>query len=75
MCACSVAQSCPTHCDHMDRGAWQGPATGLSKASTLEWVATSYSRRSSRTGDQTHISCICRKILYHYHHLGNPKIR
>ena len=33
---------------------------------TLEWVGISYSRGSSRSRDQTSISCIGRQILYHW---------
>ena len=36
------------------------------KARILEWVAISFSRGSSQTRDQTHISCIGRWILYHW---------
>ena len=35
------------------------------QASTLEWVAISYSRGSSRPRDQTQVSCIGRWVLYH----------
>ena len=44
---------------------------GISQASILEWVAVSFSRGSSWHGDQTHISCIGRWILYHWD-LGSP---
>ena len=39
---------------------------GIFQARILEWVAISYSRRSSRPRDQTHVSCIGRQILYYY---------
>ena len=32
----------------------------------MEWGAISFSRRSSRTRNQTHVSCIGRWILYHW---------
>ena len=32
---------------------------------TLEWVVISFSRESSQPRDQTYISCIGRRILYH----------
>ena len=40
---------------------------GILQARTLEWVAISYSRGSSRPRDRTHISDICieRRVLYH----------
>ena len=39
---------------------------GISHARILEWVATSFSRRSPQPRDQNHISCIGRQILYHW---------
>ena len=38
----------------------------LSQARMLERVAISFSRGSSRPWDQTHISCVGRRILYHW---------
>ena len=41
---------------------------GILQARILEWVAVSYSRRSSQFRDQTRVSCIScigRQILYH----------
>ena len=41
----------------------------------LEWVAVSCSRGSSLPGNRTlvsWVSCIGRRILYHYCHLGSP---
>ena len=39
---------------------------GISQARILEWVAISSSRRSFRPRDQTPISCIGRRTLYHW---------
>ena len=39
---------------------------GISQARILEWVATSFSRGSSQPRDRTYISCIGRRILYHW---------
>ena len=42
---------------------------GIFQARILEWVAVSFSRGSSRsfpTWDQTWVSCIGRRILYHW---------
>ena len=36
------------------------------QARILEWVAISYSRGSSQHRDWTHLSCIGRRILYHW---------
>ena len=38
----------------------------LIRARMLEWVAISFSRRSSQPRDQTLISCIGRRVLYHW---------
>ena len=37
---------------------------GISQARILEWLVISFSRRSSWPRDQTHVSCIGRRILY-----------
>ena len=41
-------------------------AHGIFQARILEWVAISFSKVSSQSRDQTHISCIGSQILYHY---------
>ena len=38
----------------------------ISQGRILEWVAISFSRGSSRPGDQIHVSCIGRGVLYHW---------
>ena len=48
---------------------WSPPGSsvhGISQARILEWVAISYSRGSSQSRDQTHVSCIGRHVLYHW---------
>ena len=63
------AQSCLTLCNPMY---WSSPGSsvhGIFQARTLEQVAISYSRGSSRPRDQTCVSCascIGRRILYHW---------
>ena len=42
-----VAQSCPTLCDPMDCSLLGFPVDGVFQARILEWVAISFSRRSS----------------------------
>ena len=72
--ACLVAQSCPTLLLSpiqlfLDSSLPGSSAHGISQARILEWVAISFSRGSSRSGDQTLISCvscISRQILYHW---------
>ena len=36
------------------------------QARMLEWVAISFSRGSSQSGDRTRVSCIGRRLLYHW---------
>ena len=48
-----VAQSCPTLCSPMDY-----TVHGILQARILEWVAFSFSRRSSQLRDQTQVSHI-----------------
>ena len=70
MCVCPP---CLSLCDPMDRslpgssmgGQSQSLLNGILQARILEWVAIPFSRGSSRSRDQTHISCTGRKILYH----------
>ena len=61
-CAAAVAakslQSCLALCDPIDGSPPGSAAPGILQARTLEWVAISYSKRSSRPRDQTHVSCI-----------------
>ena len=48
---------------------------GILQARILELVALSFSRGSSRPGDQTcvsRVSCIGRRVLSHLCHLGSP---
>ena len=53
-----VAQLCPTLCDPMDYSLPGSSVRGILQARILEWVATSFSRGSSRSRDQTRVSCI-----------------
>ena len=63
---CMHAQSCPTLCDPMDYSLPGSSVHGIIQARILEWVAISFSRRSSRPRDQTCISCIGSWILNHW---------
>ena len=51
-----VAQSCPTLCDPMDCSLPGSSVHGIFQARRLEWVAISFSRRSSRPRDWTRVS-------------------
>ena len=53
-----VAQSCPTLCDPMDCSPPNSSVHGVFQARTLEWVAISFSRGSSRPRDWTRVSRI-----------------
>ena len=53
-----VAQSCLTLCDPMDCNLPASPVPGIFQARIPEWVAISFSRRSSRLRDWTRVSCI-----------------
>ena len=44
MCACLIAQSCPTLCNPMDRSPPGSSVHGIFQARILEWVAIFYSR-------------------------------
>ena len=53
-----VAQSCLTLCDPVDCSPPGSFIHGILQARILEWVATSFSRGSSRPRDRTQVSCI-----------------
>ena len=53
-----VAQSCPTLCDPMDCSLPGSSVHGIFQAIVLEWIAISFSRRSSQPRDRTRVSRI-----------------
>ena len=53
-----LAQSCGTLCDPMDYSPPDSSVHGISQARVLEWVATSFTRGSSRPRDQIRVSLI-----------------
>ena len=57
VCLC-VTQLCPTLCDPMDCSPPGSSVHGLLQARILEWLAITFSRRSSQPRDQTQVSCI-----------------
>ena len=65
---CSVVSLC----DPMDCSPPGSAVHGIFQASILEWVAISFSRKSSWARDWTQVSCFGRQILYHLNHLGSP---
>ena len=64
-----IAQLFLTLCDPLDCSPPGSSVHGILQARILEWVAISSSRGSSQPRDWTHISCIScisRRILYHW---------
>ena len=53
-----VVQSCPTLCNPTDCSLPGSSVQGIFQARILEWVAISFSRRSSQPGDWTQVSHI-----------------
>ena len=53
-----VSQSCPILCHPMDCNLQGSSIHGIFQARIMEWVAISFSRRSSRPRDWTQVSCI-----------------
>ena len=53
-----VTQSCPTLCDPMDYSLPGSSIRGILQARILEWVAISFSKRSSQPREWTQVSCI-----------------
>ena len=53
-----VTQSCPTLCNPMDCSPPGSSVHGIVQARVLEWIASSFSRGSSRPRDRTQVSCI-----------------
>ena len=60
-----IPQLCPTLCDPVDCNLLGSSVPEISQPRILEWVAVSFSRRSSWPRDRTWVSCIGRQILYH----------
>ena len=52
-----IAQLCPALCDPMDCSLPGSSNLGIFQARILEWVAISFSRRSSQPRDWTQVSC------------------
>ena len=50
----------------MDCGPPGSSVHGSLQARILEWVAIPFSRRSSQARDRNHLSCMSRRILYHW---------
>ena len=61
-----VCKSCPTLCNPMGYRLPGSSVHGILQARILEWVAIPFSLKSSWLRDWTRISCIGRRILYHW---------
>ena len=70
-CGCLVFQSCPTLCDPTDCSPPGSSVHGVSQARILEWVVIFSSKETSRSRDQTRVSCIGRYSLP-LSHQGSP---
>ena len=58
--------SCLILCNPMDYSLPGSSVHEILQARILEWVAISFSRGSSQPRDRNHISCIGRRVLYHW---------
>ena len=56
--AAKLLQSCPTLCNPIDGDPPGSLVPGILQARILAWIATSFSRGSSRPRDRTQVSCI-----------------
>ena len=73
VCVLKSLQLCPTLSDTVDHSLPGSSVHGIIPARILEWVAMPSSWGSSRPKGGTHISyvsCIDRRVLYHWHHWG-----
>ena len=61
--ACLFAQLCPTLCNPMDCSTPGSSIYGTLQARTLEWVAMSFSRGSSRSRNRTQVSLIAGRLF------------
>ena len=58
-----VTQSCPNLCNPTDCSLPGFSVHGILQATTLEWLALPFSRGSSRTRDQTLVSCVADRFF------------
>ena len=58
-----VTQSCPTLSNPMDCSLPSSSIHGIFQARVLEWVANSFSRRSSQPKGQTWVSCVAGRFF------------
>ena len=68
-----VTQLCLTLCHPMDCSLPVSSVHGIFQARTLEWVAITFSRRSSQPRDWSRLPH-CRQTLYHLSHQGSKSV-
>ena len=61
-----VAKSCPTLCHPMDCSPPASSVHGIFQARILEWIAISFSRRSSQPRNRTQVSCIAGRFFTYW---------
>ena len=66
-----ITQLCPTLWDPMDCSLWGSSIHGIFQARVLEWVAISFSRRSSPPRDRSRVFHILSRCFYSLSHQGN----
>ena len=74
MPCCSVAKSCPALCNPTDCSPPGFSVHEILQARILEWIAISFSRRSSWLMDWTRISCIAVGRFLPLSHQGSPSL-
>ena len=75
VCRLSRSSHVRLFCDAMGCSSPAPPVPGILQARTLERLATTFSRGSSRTGDRArvpYVSCTGRRVLHHCSQLGSP---
>ena len=65
-CCCLVSNSCPTLLRPHGLSPPGSSVHGIFPARILEWLAISFSRRSFWPWDRTWVSCIGRRLHYHW---------
>ena len=68
-----VTQSCLTLCNSMDYSLPGSSVHGILQARILGWIALLFTRGLSQPRDQTRISRIAGRFLYHLRQQGSPK--
>ena len=70
MCVPLVTRLCQTLCDPLDCNPPDSSYYEISPARILEWVAISFSRRSSWLRDRTRVSYIADRFFFFFYHLS-----